>query len=115
MAVDAGPVVLALGWETLRGRSPRYRLAAFVAQPAPELLLGKAVPPQALHDDTAGRVRARLYDCGTRRLVTACAVRARLRWGLARRSVPFDTTAPSVWGDSHLAETQDLPLQGTSG
>src|SRR5918911_226761 len=114
-AVDAGTVVLALVLDTLRGRSPLYRLEAFFAQQDSALLLGKAVPPQALNDDTVGRVLDRLYDFGTMRLFTACAVRAATRFGLERRYVHFDTTSRSVWGDYQCAETQDLPFQVTYG
>jgi transposase len=115
MEVDAGTVVLAMVLDTLSGRSPLYRLEEFFAQQDTELLLGKAVPPQALNDDTAGRVLDRLYDFGTMRLFTACAVRAATRFGLERRYVHFDTTSRSVWGDYHFAETQDLPFQVTYG
>jgi transposase len=115
MEVDAGTVVLALVLDTLSGRSPLYRLEEFFAQQDTALLLGKAVPPQALNDDTVGRVLDRLYDFGTMRLFTACAVRAATRFGLERRYVHFDTTSRSVWGDYHFAETQDLPFQVTYG
>jgi transposase len=115
MEVDAGTVVLALVLDTLSGRSPLYRLEEFFAQQDTELLLGKTVPPQALHDDTAGRVLDRLYDFGTMRLFTACAVRAATRFGLERRYVHFDTTSRSVWGDYQFAETQALPFQVTYG
>jgi transposase len=115
MEVDAGTVVLALVLDTLSGRSPLYRLEEFFAHQDTTLLLGKAVPPQALNDDTAGRVLDRLYDFGTMRLFTACAVRAALRFGLERRYVHFDTTSRSVWGDYEFAETQDLPFQVTYG
>jgi transposase len=115
MEVDAGTVVLGLVLDTLSGRSPLYRLEEFFAQQDTALLLGKTVPPQALHDDTVGRVLDRLYDCGTMKLFTACAVRAATRFGVERRYVPFDTTSRSVWGDSQFAETQDLPLQVTYG
>jgi transposase len=115
MGVDAGTVVLAMVLDTLSGRSPLYRLEEFFAQQDTELLLGKAVPPQALNDDTAGRVLDRLYDFGTMRLFTACAVRAATRFGLERRYVHFDTTSRSVWGDYQFAETQDLPFQVTYG
>jgi len=115
MGVEAGTVVLAMVLDTLSGRSPLYRLEAFFAQQDTELLLGKAVPPQALNDDTAGRILDRLYDFGTMRLFTACAVRAATRFGLERRYVHFDTTSRSVWGDYHFAETQDLPFQVTYG
>jgi transposase len=115
MDVDAGTVVLALVLDTLSGRSPLYRLEEFFAQQDTELLLGKAVPPQALNDDTAGRVLDRLYDFGTMRLFTAWAVRAAMRFGLERRYVHFDTTSRRVWGDYQYAETQDLPFQVTYG
>ena len=115
MEVDAGTVVLAMVLDTLSGRSPLYRLEEFFAQQDTALLLGKTVPPQALNDDTAGRVLDRLYDCGTMRLFTACAVRAAMRFGLERRYVHFDTTSHSVWGDYQFAETQDLPFQVTYG
>ena len=113
--VEAGTVVLAMGLDTLRGRRPLSRLEEFCAQQDPARLLGKAVPPQALNDDTAGRVLDRLYDCGTRRLCTAWAGRAATRCGFERRSVPFATTSRRVWGASPLAETPALPLQGTAG
>src|SRR5918911_488663 len=115
MGVDAGTVVLAMVLDTLSGRSPLYRLEEFFAQHDTELLLGKAVPPQALNDDTAGRVLDRLYDFGTMRLFTACAVRAATRFGLERRYVHFDTISRSVWGEYQYAETQDLPFQVTYG
>src|SRR5215470_8576274 len=115
MEVDAGTVVLALVLDTLSGRSPLYRLEEFFAQQDTALLLGQAVPPQALNDDTAGRVLDRLYDFGTMRLFTACAVRAAMRFGLERRYVHFDTTSRNVWGDYQFAETQELPFQVTYG
>jgi len=115
MEVDAGTVVLAMVLDTLSGRSPLYRLEEFFAQQDTALLLGKGVPPHALNDDTAGRVLDRLYDFGTMRLFTACAVRAAMRFSLERRYVHFDTTSRSVWGDYQFAETQDLPFQVTYG
>jgi Domain of unknown function (DUF4277) len=113
MGVDAGTVVLAMVLDTLSGRSPLYRLEEFFAQQDTALLLGQAVSPQALNDDTVGRVLDRLYDFGTMRLFTACAVRAAMQFGLERRYGHFDTTSRSVWGDSQFAETQDLPFQVT--
>src|SRR5262245_49800160 len=115
MGVDAGTVVLAMVLDTLSGRSPLYRLEEFFARQETELPLGKAVSPQALNDDTAGRVLDRLYDFGTMRLFTACAVRAATRFGLERCYVHFDTTSRSVWGEYQFAETQDLPFQVTYG
>jgi len=115
MEVDAGTVVLGLVLDTLSGRRPLYRLEEFFAHQDTELLLGKALPPHAFNDDTVGRVLDRLYDFGTMRLFTACAVRAATRFALERRYVHFDTTSHSVWGDYQFAETQDLPFQVTYG
>src|ERR671925_1245208 len=115
MDVAAGTIVLGLVLDTLSGRSPLYRLEEFFAHQDTELLLGKAIPPHAFTDDTVGRVLDRLYDFGTMRLFTACAVRAALRFGVERRYVHFDTTSRSVWGDYQFAETQDLPFQVTYG
>src|SRR5262244_3588928 len=115
MDVDAGTIVLGLVLDTLSGRSPLYRLEEFFAHQDTELFLGKALPPQAFTDDTVGRVLDRLYDFGTMRLFTDCAVRAVMRFDLERRYVHFDTTSRSVWGDYQFAETQGLPFQVTYG
>jgi len=115
MDVDAGTIVLGLALDTLSGRSPLYRLEEFFAHQDTELLLGKALPPHAFTDDTVGRVLDRLYDFGTMRLFTACAIRAVMRFDLERRYVHFDTTSRSVWGAYQFAETQDLPFQVTYG
>jgi transposase len=115
MDIDAGTVVLGLVLDTLSGRSPLYRLEEFFAHQDTELLLGQALPPQAFTDDTVGRVLDRLYDFGTMKLLTACAVRAGGRFGLEQRYVHFDTTSRSVWGEYQFAETQDLPFLVTYG
>jgi transposase len=115
MDIDAGTVVLGLILDTLSGRSPLYRLEEFFASQDTELLLGRAFSPQAFNDDTVGRVLDRLYDMGTMKIFTACAVRAATRFGLDRRYVHFDTTSRSVWGDYHFAEEQDVPFRITYG
>ena len=115
MDVDAGTVVLGLVLDTLSGRSPLYRLEEFIAHQDTELLLGKALPAHAFNDDTVGRVLDRLYDMGTMKLFTACAVRAVTRFGLERRYVHFDTTSRSVWGEYQFAEEQDVPFRVTYG
>ena len=115
MDVDAGTVVLALVLDTLSGRSPLYRLEEFFASQDTALLLGKALPAAALNDDQVGRVLDRLYECGTMKLCTACAVRAAARFDLHKHSVHFDTPSCSVWGDYAFAETQEVPCRVTYG
>jgi len=115
MEVDAGTVVLGLVWDTLRGRSPRYRVEEFCAPHDTALLGGKALPPHAFNDDTVGRVLDRLDDMGTMKLFTACAVRAATQFGLERRYVHLDTTSHRVWGEYDVPEEPDLPVRITYG
>ena len=56
MAIDPGTIVLGMIRDTLSGRSPLYRLEEFFTHQDTALLLGKAVPPEALQDDTVGRI-----------------------------------------------------------
>jgi hypothetical protein len=74
-------------------------LEEFFAHQDTALLLGKALTPGTFHDDTVGRVMDLLYDTGTMKVFTACAVRADQVFGLDKRSVHFDTTSVSVYGD----------------
>jgi transposase len=99
MAVDPGTVVLAMVLDTLSGRSPLYRLEDFLAQQDTALLLGKAVPAEAFNDDTVGRILDHLYETGTMKVLTACAVRAAQVFGLDKRYVHFDTTSMSMYGE----------------
>jgi Domain of unknown function (DUF4277) len=115
MEVEAGTVVLGLVLDTLSGRSPLYRLEELFARQDTALLLGKALPPHAFNDDTVGRVLDRLYDLGTMKLFTACAVRAATPFGLERRYVHFETTSHSVWGEDECPAEQDLPFRITYG
>jgi transposase len=118
MDVDPGTIVLGMILDTLSGRSPLYRLEAFMAQHDTALLLGKAVPAEAFNDDTAGRVLDRLYDTGTMKVFTACAVRADQVFGFDKRYVHFDTTSVSVYGDylpPEESKEQTLPFRITYG
>jgi transposase len=99
MAIDPGTIVLGMILDTLSGRSPLYRLEEFLACQDTALLLGKAVAPSAFDDDTVGRVLDRLYDTGTMKVFTACAVRADQVSHFDKRYVHFDTTSVSVYGD----------------
>ena len=115
MDVEAGPIVLGLVWETLSGRSPLSRVAAFVAHQATELLLGKPLPPHAFNDDTVGRVLDRLYDMSPMKICTAGAVRAAARFGVEGRYVHFETTSRRLWGEYQGAAEQDVPFRVTYG
>ena len=99
MGIDPGTIVLGMILDTLSGRSPLYRLEEFFAHQDTALLLGQAIAPDAFNDDTVGRVLERLYDVGTMKIFTACAVRADQAYGLDKQYVHFDTTSISVYGD----------------
>jgi hypothetical protein len=109
MDVDPGTIVLGMILDPLRGRSPLYRLEAFMAQHDTALLLGKAVPAETFKDDTVGRVLDRLYDTGTMKVCTACAVRADQVFGFDKRSGHFDTTSVTVYGDYLPPEASKEP------
>ena len=114
MAVDPGTMVLGMILDTLSGRSPLYRLEAFMAQHDPALLLGKAVPAEAFNDDAGGQVLDRLDDTGTMQVCTACAVRADQVFGFDKRYVRFDTTSVTVYGDylpPEASEGQKRPFR----
>src|SRR5438309_11549303 len=110
MAIDPGTIVLGMILDTLSGRSPLYRLEEFFTYQDTALLLGKAVPPEVFQDDTVGRVLERLYDTGTMKVFTACAVRADRVFGFDKRSVHFDTTSMTVYGDYVFPEAQEVPF-----
>jgi transposase len=99
MGIDPGTIVLGMILDTLSGRSPLYRLEEFFAHQDTALLLGQDLAPDAFNDDTVGRVLERLYDVGTMKIFTACAVRADQAYGLDKQYVHFDTTSISVYGD----------------
>ena len=85
MGLDPGTIVRGMILDTFSGRSPFYRLAACCAHQATALLLGQALAPDALKDDTVGRVLERLYDVGTMKIFTAWAVRADQASGLDKQ------------------------------
>jgi transposase len=111
MDVDPGTIVLGMILDTLSGRSPLYRLEEFFAHQDTALLLGKVVAPEVFNDDTVGRILERLYDVGTMKIFTACAVRADQVYGLDKRYVHFDTTSISVYGDYLPPEGQPDPQE----
>ena len=109
MAIDPGTIVLGMILDTLSGRSPLDRLEECFAHQDTALLLGKAIAPGAFDDDTVGRVFDRLYDTGTMKVFTACAVRADQVFHFDKRYVHFDTTSRTVYGDYALPEEAGAP------
>ena len=80
--------------------------------------MGTAVPPEALQDDTVGRVLERRYATGTMQVLTAWAVRADRVFGFDKRDVPFATTSITVYGDyrpPEEAKEPEVPLRIPDG
>lgn len=118
MAIDPGTIVLGMILDTLSGRRPLYRLEEFFPHQDSALLLGKPVTPCAFDDDTVGRVLDRLYDTGTMKVFTACAVRADQIFHFDKRDVHLDTTSVTVSGDDlppEESEEQKRPVRITYG
>src|SRR2546422_233191 len=111
MGIDPGTIVLGMILDTLSGRSPLYRLEEFFAHQDTALLLGQAIAPDVFNDDTVGRVLERLYNVGTMKIFTACAVRADQAHGLDKQYVHFDTTSISVYG-AYLVTEDNLAALG---
>jgi transposase len=118
MAIDPGTIVLGMILDTLSGRSPLYRLEEFFTHQDTALLLGKVIAPEVFQDDTVGRVLDRLYDTGTMKVFTACAIRADRVYGFDKRYVHFDTTSIMVYGDylpPEEAKESEVPFRITYG
>ena len=93
-------------------------MAEFFTHQDTALLLGKAVAPEAFNDDTVGRILERLYDVGTMKIFTACAVRAAQALHFDKRYGHFDTTSVSVSGEYLPPEDQqehEVPFTITHG
>ena len=115
MGIDAGTMVLGMVMDTLSGRSPLYRLEEFFEGQDTELLLGKAIPSGMFNDDNAGRVLDRIYEVGTTKIYTGCAVRSSRVFELEHRYVHSDTTSRSVYRDYELGEDKEDPFTITYG
>jgi transposase len=115
--ISSGRIVLALMLDALSGRSPLFRLPQAFAKMDTELLLGEAISPDKLNDDTVGRVLDLLYEVGTSKVLSAVAVRVVKLFELDTTHVHHDTTSRTVYGDYDLynEDTHDQPFTITFG
>jgi len=104
MEVKPGTIVLGLVLDTLSGRSPLYRLVEFFEGRDTEVLLGERVPASVFKDDTVGRVLDLLFETGTQRVFPELAMKALQRHRISTRTVHFDTTSVSVYGEYRVEE-----------
>ena len=115
MEVSPGDGVLMMVLDTLSGRSPLYHLEHFARQEDVELLLGTDYPPDAFNDDAMGRLLDKIYQAGSFKLFTSCALRACWAFDLSESYFHFDTTNKNVMGDYNVENTEDIPFQITYG
>jgi transposase len=109
MELKPGLVVQAMVLDTLSGRTPLYRLENFMAEQDIELLLGTAVSPWAFNDTNLARSLDAIFDAGPSKIVSALGVRATQRFALDVKTVNYDTTSTSIWGDYKKCEDNDPP------
>jgi len=94
-----GEAVMAMVLDTLSGRSPLYRLQENMQDRDLEVLLGRAIPPEAFTDIRLGRTLDSVYEVGTQQVISELGVRAVKGFRLRADVGNYDTTSTSVWGD----------------
>lgn len=113
--VESGAWAMLMILDTLSGRSPLYLLEDFAGKIDRELLLGKDYDPSQFNDDAAGRFLDRIYEEGSMKLFTSCAIRACQNFELNMDFLRFDTTSRSVMGDYDFPEEEELPFRPAHG
>jgi len=109
MNVSPGLMVQAMVLDTLSGRSPLYRLEEFLAEQDIELLVGPGVEARDFNDTNVGRSLDAIFKAGASKILTEIGVNATKTFGLDARTVSYDTTSTSVWGDYRICEKSDTP------
>ena len=90
----------------------------FFQNPPPSQRIAPAMKARHLNDDTLGRARDTLYDCGVTALYSLIAATAAQRWGLAPTFAHLESTSFQVDGRSNSDEPPNAPVihipQGSS-
>jgi len=107
MNVSPGLMVQAMVLDTLSGRSPLYRLEEFLAEQDIELLVGHGVEAHDFNDTSVGRSLDAIFKVGASKILTEIGVNATKTFGLDARTVSYDTTSTSVWGDYRICENSE--------
>jgi len=113
MEISPGLVVKAMVLDAGTGRTPLFRLNDYFRDKDREVLLGEDIPPEKLRDHTLGRVLDRLYDFGTRKILTRIAAAGLKLARIEQSGVHFDTTSIRTWGD--FDPEKDDPVLMTYG
>jgi transposase len=113
--IGVGVVLQALVLDTLRGRTPLYRLDQNFEELDTEVLLGEKIEAGDLNDDLLGRVLDRLYEAGTMKIFSALAREAVRVFGVEEERFHYDTTSVSVYGDYRYEPESPPPLKVEHG
>jgi len=115
MDVPPGEFVLLMVLDTLSGRSPLYLLSQFAATLDLEFLLGQPFRPEQFHDDSAGQLLDKIYEYGSMKLFTTCALRACQAFDVPLVYLHHDTTKVLVQGDYLSSQDDDSPFSIQKG
>ena len=91
-----GVVPLSTGWKT------------FCTGHDVALLLGEEVDPNCFNDTTLGRSLDAIFQAGTGHILTECGLTACQEFALDRRTLHYDTSSVSVWGD-YACDGEEAP------
>jgi transposase len=111
MKVMPGRLVQGMILNVLAGRSPLYRVMEFFQGQDVELLVGEGSAAEDFSDNNLSRMLDALYEAGPWKILTALGQRASSTFALDCRTVHYDTTSVSVWGEYRACEGE-LPVRG---
>jgi transposase len=96
--------------------APLYLFQEFFVGKATELLLGRGIRPEHLHDDKLGKVLDKLFEADLTRVFVRVALKAAEHFGIDRRVVHLDSSSFHVHGDyeptprrNKVIENEDMP------
>lgn len=113
MTLKPGHLVQAMVLDTLSGRTPLYRVERFMAEHDIELLLGTKIAASAFNDNNLARGLDAIFETGASKILTNLGIQAVKEFSLDTRSLSYETTSTSVWGDYEKCE-HDVPPPGPS-
>lgn len=112
MAISPGLIVQAMVLDTLSGRTPLYRVKNFMENQDIALLLGTkdtSITSESFNDNNLGRSLDALFEAGPTKIVSALGIRAVQEFALDTKTISYDTTSTSVWGEYKNCERDDPP------
>jgi transposase len=96
--------------------APLYLFQEFFVGKATELLLGRGIRAEHLHDDKLGKVLDKLFEADLTRVFVQVALKASEHFGIDRRVVHLDSSSFHVHGQyepepkrSEVAEQEEMP------